>query len=102
MGCGVSVLFDAAYRRLSETVWEIWITEGTIGFVLMMSGLAFFGSAVRYLVHMDRIVEYTDRKAKRKKRQRSGNSSRSGELRLETDDALTVTRNKRDKVAEAL
>lgn len=67
-GIGISVIFDAAFRRMSESHWEIWVVEGTIGLILMMTGLAFFGSAVRYLVHMDRINEYVDRKARSRAR----------------------------------
>ena len=78
------MLFDAAYRRLSESVVEIWVAEGTLGFVLFMAGLSFFGSAIRYMVHMDRMVEYADRKARRKTKQRRSDSRK---LRLETDDA---------------
>ena len=39
-----------------------------VGLVTMMMGLAFFGSAVRYMVHMDRIHEYSDRKARSRAR----------------------------------
>ena len=64
IGFGVSVIFDAAYRRMAESQWEIWVVEGTTGLILMMMGLAFFGSAVRYMVHIDRMHEYADRKAR--------------------------------------
>ena len=67
-GTGICVIFDAAFRRMSEAHWEIWVVEGTVGLILMMAGLAFFGSAVRYLVHMDRINEYVDRKARSRAR----------------------------------
>ena len=83
-GMGISVIFDAAFRRMTESHWEIWVVEGTVGLVTMMMGLAFFGSAVRYMVHMDRMVEYADRKARRKTKQRRSDSRK---LRLETDDA---------------
>ena len=48
---------------MAEAHWEIWVVEGTAGLILTMAGLAYFGSAVRYLVHIDRINEYVDRKA---------------------------------------
>lgn len=53
----MSVVFDAAFRRMAEAQWEIWVVEGTLGLCMTMAGLAYFGSAVRYLVHMDRIAE---------------------------------------------
>jgi len=68
-GMGISVIFDAAFRRMTEAHWEIWVVEGTVGLCMMMVGLAFFGSAVRYMVHMDRIHEYSDRKARSRARQ---------------------------------
>lgn len=68
-GAGVAVVFDAAYRRLTEAQWELWAAEGGLGLVLLLVGLAFFGSAVRYLVHMDRIAEYEDRKARHQSRE---------------------------------
>ena len=70
-GAGVSVIFDAAFRRMSEAQWEIWVVEGTVGLGLMMTGLAYFGSAIRHLVHMDRIAEYSDRRARSRARSRS-------------------------------
>ena len=86
-GAGVSVIFDAAFRRMAEAHWEIWVIEGTIGLGLMMTGLAYFGSAVRYLVHMDRIAEHSDRRARsRRKRERAEFGLRaqsSEETRLE-------------------
>jgi len=53
VGTGMSVVLDAASRKITETAWEIWFAEGTAGYILLMSGLAFFGSAVRYLVLMN-------------------------------------------------
>ena len=67
-GAGVSVVFDAAFRRLSESQWELWASEGGVGLILMMTGLVYFGSSVRYMVHMDRIVEYSDRRARNRAR----------------------------------
>jgi hypothetical protein len=32
----------------------MWAGEGTVGLVVFMAGMAFFGDAVRYRVHMDR------------------------------------------------
>jgi hypothetical protein len=52
-GTGLSVLLDASAKRMAEMKWEIWFAEGTAGYILLMSGLAFFGSAVRYLVLMN-------------------------------------------------
>lgn len=68
MGAGMSVIFDAAFRRFSEEIQEIWVAEGTLGFILFMAGFGFFGSSIRYMVHMDRIVEYSDRKARSRSR----------------------------------
>ncbi len=99
IGAGLAVLFDASFRRHSETVQEIWWMEGLLGFVLFMTGLALFGSSVRYLVHMDRIVEYTDRKARRKKRSRKKNEAQEFP-RLETDDAHVQTQARSMKTAE--
>ena len=64
----MSVVFDAAFRRMAEAQWEIWVAEGTLGLCMTMAGLAYFGSAVRYLVHMDRIAEYSDRRARSRAR----------------------------------
>ena len=68
LGAGLAVTLDAAVRRVSESQWEIWVGEGTLGLVLFMTGMAFFGSAVRYLVHMDRIAEYSERRARHRAR----------------------------------
>lgn len=73
---GVSLVFDAAFRRASEPVIEIWAAEGMMGLILMMLGLAFFGSSVRYLVHMDRIVEYSERRYKRDRKSKKRKSER--------------------------
>jgi len=54
VGSGMSIILDAASRKIAEDSWEIWFTEGTAGYIVLMSGLAFFGSAVRFMVHMDR------------------------------------------------
>ena len=82
-GTGISVIFDAAFRRMAEARWEIWVVEGTAGLILTMAGLAFFGSAVRYLVHMDRINEYVDRKARSRAR-RERNQTELQIARLKT------------------
>lgn len=85
-GAGLAVVFDAAFRRIAEAHWEIWVAEGTLGLCMTMAGLAYFGSGVRYLVHMDRIAEYTDRRARsraRKERQQTElQMQRSEEIRL--------------------
>ena len=54
LGAGLSVTLDASAQRLGEAAWWMWAGEGTVGLVLFMAGLAFFGDAVRYRVHMDR------------------------------------------------
>lgn len=83
LGTGISLIFDASYRRFSEEVAEIWWLEGSLGFVLFMTGLAFFGSAVRYMVHMDRIAEYSERKARQRNQHRSRGATRSVKMRDE-------------------
>ena len=54
IGAGLSVTLDALAQRLGGADWWIWAAEGTAGLVVFMAGLAFFGDAVRYRVHMDR------------------------------------------------
>ena len=54
IGAGLSVTLDALTLRLNEADWWVWAGEGTVGLVVFMAGLAFFGDAVRYRVHMDR------------------------------------------------
>lgn len=41
---------DASAQRMIGGEWWLWGLEGTAGLVIFMSGLGFFGSAVRYLV----------------------------------------------------
>jgi len=53
IGSGMSITLDAASRKMTEDSWEIWFAEGTAGYIVLISGLAFFGSAVRYLVLMN-------------------------------------------------
>ena len=53
IGSGLSVTLDASAQRLGEAAWWIWAGEGTLGLVVFMAGLAFFGDAVRYRVQMD-------------------------------------------------
>ena len=67
-GAGGAVAFDAVFRRMTESHWELWVIEGGVGLCLILVGLAFFGSSVRYMVHMDRIVEYSDRRARSRAR----------------------------------
>ena len=74
---GIASLFDGAFRRTTETIQEIWMVEFSAGLVLCLFGLVLFGSAVRYLVHMDRIAEYSERKA----RHRSSKDRRSHSVR---------------------
>jgi len=53
IGAGLSVTLDASAQRMAGEEWWVWGLEGTAGLVMFMSGLGFFGSAVRYLVRMD-------------------------------------------------
>ena len=82
----MSVVFDAAYRRMAEAQREIWVTEGTLGLCMTMAGLAYFGSAVRYLVHMDRIAEYTDRRA----RSRARKERKQTELQMQQNEEVRL------------
>lgn len=54
LGAGLSVTLDASAQRLGEAAWWVWAGEGTLGLVVFMAGMAFFGDAVRYRVHLDR------------------------------------------------
>ena len=54
IGAGLSVTLDALALRLDGAAWWVWGAEGTAGLIVFMAGLAFFGDAVRYRVHMDR------------------------------------------------
>ena len=85
-GAGMSVVFDAAFRRMAEAQWEIWVVEGTLGLCMTMAGLAYFGSAVRYLVHMDRIAEYTDRRA----RSRARKERKQPELQMQQNEEVRL------------
>lgn len=82
----MSVVLDAAFRRMAEAQWEIWVVEGTLGLCMTMSGLAYFGSAVRYLVHMDRIAEYTDRRA----RSRARKERKQTELQMQQNEEVRL------------
>ena len=82
----MSVVFDAAFRRMAEAQWEIWVVEGTLGLCTTMWGLAYFGSAVRYLVHMDRIAEYTDRRA----RSRARKERKQTELQMQQNEEVRL------------
>ena len=82
----MSVVFDAAFRRMAEAQWEIWVVEGTLGLCMTMAGLAYFGSAVRYLVHMDRIAEYTDRGA----RSRARKERKQTELQMQQNEEVRL------------
>ena len=53
IGAGLSVTLDTSAQRMAGEEWWLWGLEGTLGLVIFMSGLGFFGSAVRYLVRMD-------------------------------------------------
>lgn len=50
IGAGLSVTLDASAHRMAGEAWWLWGLEGTLGLVILMSGLGFFGSSVRYLV----------------------------------------------------
>ena len=54
IGAGLSIALDALALRLDGAAWRAWGAEGTAGLIVLMAGLAFFGDAVRYRVHMDR------------------------------------------------
>ena len=82
----MSVVLDAAFRRMAEAQWEIWVVEGTLGLCMTMSGLAYFGSAVRYLVHMDRIAEYTDCGA----RSRARKERKQTELQMQQNEEVRL------------
>ena len=53
IGAGLSVTLDASAQRIAGEAWWLWGFEGTLGLVIFMSGLGFFGSSVRYLVLKD-------------------------------------------------
>lgn len=53
IGAGLSVTLDALAQRIAGEAWWLWGFEGTLGLVIFMSGLGFFGSSVRYLVLKD-------------------------------------------------
>lgn len=59
LGAGLSVTLDASAQRMVGGEWWLWGLEGTAGLVIFMSGLGFFGSAVRYLVLMNLAEEET-------------------------------------------
>ena len=85
-GAGLAVVFDAAFRRIAEAQWEIWVAEGTLGLCMTMAGLAYFGSGVRYLVHMDRIAEYSDRRA----RSRARKEREQTELQMQRNEEVRL------------
>ena len=53
IGAGLSVTLDGLAKRIAGEAWWLWGFEGTLGLVIFMSGLGFFGSSVRYLVLKD-------------------------------------------------
>ena len=53
IGAGLSVTLDASAQRIAGEASWLWGLEGTLGLVVFMSGLGFFGSSVRYLVLKD-------------------------------------------------
>lgn len=70
IGAGLSMLLDASADRVAGMAWWGWVAQGAFALVTFMSGLGFFGSAVRYLVHMDRLREREERQ-KRKEQSRA-------------------------------
>jgi len=60
LGAGLSVTLDASSRRIAGEAWRLWGLEGMLGLVIFISGLGFFGSAVRYLVLMNLSEEEAD------------------------------------------
>ena len=62
---GTALISDGTYRRVTEPVVELWMAEIGLGFMAGLVGLLFFGSAVRFLVHMDRIAEYAERRERK-------------------------------------
>lgn len=65
LSLGMALIADGTYRRFVESVVELWMAEIGLGFVAGLIGLLFFGSAVRFLVHMDRIAEYAERRQRK-------------------------------------
>lgn len=53
IGAGLSVTLDASAQHMAGEAWWLWGFEGTLGLVIFMCGLGFFGSSVRYLVLMN-------------------------------------------------
>ena len=63
-------------RRITETHWEIWVGEGTRAGPAD-GGNGSISEVLRYLVHMDRIAEYSDRRARhRARKQRRAHQER--------------------------
>jgi hypothetical protein len=93
VGVGIVSAFDASFRRTTESIQEIWMVEFGVGFVACLMGLVFVGSAVRYLVHIDRIAEYSERKA----RHRSSQERRTRKARPKMEAGSS-----RDTTTEAL
>jgi len=86
-GAGITSVFDASFRRMTESFQEIWMAEFGFGIVACLTGMIFLGSAARYLVHMDRIAEYSERKA----RHRSSQERRTRKSRPNLESANVST-----------
>ena len=74
---GMGVVADGVYRRLSELQEALWLVECALGVVVLLVALMMLGSAVRYLVHIDRLVESADRRARKRNRKNEGVSKRA-------------------------
>lgn len=81
---GSMAALDGIYRRVMEFHWEVWALELGLGLAVTFSGLVVLGSAVRYLVHMDRIAEYADRRARKR--------TRKSQNEMEANQALSSGR----------
>lgn len=54
IGAGLSMMMDASALRTDSPEDWTWFWEGTLGLVVLMTGLSFFGNAIRLWIRMDR------------------------------------------------